>query len=256
MRPNRPASIAFLSSRAASPKRAWKMEPTRTPALPASCRMWSVPSTVESSGFSIIRCLPARIAASAGSRCSADGVVMHTASRPGCFSSSPTLPVAKPMPCSRAKSCAVDSRRLATPTSAPPVDAATARAWKFAMAPAPMKPKPSLPGISVRQRDRVVAVHRVAGTLVQLHLVEGTHLREQHRRDLVLRIDPEQRARRAVPEEFAHRARGFGGVLRRRDAHREVDAEAHLPLAGQPGLVGDFLRHRIRGHELHSFGLE
>ena len=46
-----------------------------------------MPSTVESSGFSIIRCLPARIAASAGSRCSADGVVMHTASSPGCASS-------------------------------------------------------------------------------------------------------------------------------------------------------------------------
>ena len=84
MRPKRPASMAALSWRAASPKRAWKMDPTRTPAFSASGRMWSVPSTVESSGFSIMRCLPARMAASAGSRCSADGVVMHTASSPGC----------------------------------------------------------------------------------------------------------------------------------------------------------------------------
>ena len=59
-----------------------------------------MPSTVESSGFSIIRCLPARIAASAGSRCSADGVVMHTASSPGCASRACKSSLAKPMPCS------------------------------------------------------------------------------------------------------------------------------------------------------------
>ena len=69
-------------------------------------------------------------------------------------------------------------------------------------------------------------------------------------------IDPEQGAGRAVPEELADRTGGFRCVLRRRDAHREVDAETHLPLAWQPRLVGDFLRHGVGGHELHGLGLE
>src|SRR5690349_6854023 len=61
--------------------------------------------------------------------------------------------------------------------------------------------------ISMRKRNRIVAIHRVTERLVQVHLVERPHLREQHRGDVVLRIHPEQRAGRAVPEELADRAR-------------------------------------------------
>src|SRR5689334_1156338 len=110
--------------------------------------------------------------------------------------------------------------------------------------------------MSVRERDRIVAVHGVTERLVKLDLVERPHLGEQHRGDVVLRVHPEQRAGRTIPEELADGARRLRRILRRRDAHREVDAEAHLPLAGQPGLVGDFLRHRVGRHELHGLGLQ
>src|SRR5690349_8138279 len=57
--------------------------------------------------------------------------------------------------------------------------------------------------MSVRERDRVVAVHGVAERLVQMDLVERPHLSEQHRGDVVLRVHPEERAGRAIPEELA-----------------------------------------------------
>src|SRR6476469_10031447 len=110
--------------------------------------------------------------------------------------------------------------------------------------------------MSVRERDRIVAIHRVPEGLVQVDLVERPHLREQYRRDVVLRVHPEQRAGRAIPEELADRARRLRCILRRRDAHGKVDAETHLPLARQPGLLGDFLRHGVGRHELHRLGLQ
>jgi hypothetical protein len=70
----------------------------------------------------------------------------------------------------------------------------------------------------VRERDRIVAIHGVSKILVQRHFAEWPPLREQHGRDVVLRVDPEQCVRGPIPEELADRARGscasFGGATR------------------------------------------
>src|SRR4029079_7047662 len=102
---------------------------------------------------------------------------------------------------------AVERRRLTTPMERAPRAPATAFAWKSAIAPAPMKPNPRGWLMSMSERNRIVAIYRVAERLVQLHPVERAHLREQHGDEVVLRVHPEQRAGRAIPEELPDRAR-------------------------------------------------
>src|SRR3546814_11400176 len=64
--------------------------------------------------------------------------------------------------------------------------------------------------------------------------VERHGLDEEDRGEPVRGIDPEQRRRRAVPEKFADRAAILCRRLRRRLAHRKVEAESDRPLARQP----------------------
>src|SRR5262245_1519537 len=78
------------------------------------------------------------------------------------------------------------------------------------------------------------SVDRIAKALVQPNLVERHELDEEHGREIVLGIDPEQRACGSVPEELAHNAVVLVGIGRWTHAHGEVDAEADLSLPREP----------------------
>ena len=77
---------------------------------------------------------------------------------------------AKLMPCSAANFSAVPRVRLTTPTRRPPLAAATARAWKCAMAPAPMKPKP---GVMIHSDSLLLSLGALARSSLRTSIPDG-----------------------------------------------------------------------------------
>ena len=86
--------------------------------------------------------------------------------------------------------------------------------------------------------------------------VEGHRLDEEHCRQIVGGIDPEQRGGGAVPEELAHRAAVLGGAGWSCFADREVEAEPDLALARKPLTLGHARVQLVGGHQFDGGGLE
>src|SRR5678815_2149487 len=99
-------------------------------------------------------------------------------------------------------------------------------------------------------------VHCVAKSFVQSDSIEWQKLYEQHGSELVHGIDPEQRAGRAVPEEFSNHAVVLFCIGGRTRAHREVDPKTNAAFARQPLTIGHAVGEMARGHEAHRFAFE